>query len=127
MTQITWALPWALLLLLGLPLHLLLARRRGRTVPLPRTGELAATHRAGVLARLPDLLRILCLAALVLAIAGPSTAGAVIEERREGNPIVLAIDISSSMLAQDFLPRDRLEVAKTTISRFIESRDGDPI
>jgi Ca-activated chloride channel homolog len=127
MTQITWALPWALLLLLGLPIHLLLSRRRGSSVPIPRAGALAATHRAGLLARLPSFLRLLCLASLVLAIAGPSTAGAVIEERREGNPIVLAIDISSSMLAQDFLPRDRLEVAKTTISRFIESREGDPI
>jgi Ca-activated chloride channel family protein len=31
------------------------------------------------------------------------------------------------MLAQDFLPRDRLEVAKATIGRFIESRASDPV
>ena len=31
------------------------------------------------------------------------------------------------MLAQDFLPRDRLEVAKTTLARFVESREGDPM
>lgn len=127
MSGITFAFPWAFLLFLGLPIHLLLGRRRGASVPLPRAGPLAAGHGAGLLARLPDALRLLCLVALILAIAGPSTAGAVIEERREGNPIVLAIDISSSMLAQDFLPRDRLEVAKGTISRFVESREGDPI
>src|SRR5690606_27657637 len=53
--------------------------------------------------------------------------GAVIEERGEGIPIVLAIDVSSSMLAQDFRPRDRLGVAKTTIANFVEGREGDPI
>lgn len=127
MTQITWSLPWALLLLLGIPVYLLLARRRGTSMPVPRADELASERGIGLLARLPEILRVLCLTALVLAIAGPSTAGAVIEERREGIPIVLAIDISSSMLAQDFLPRDRLEVAKSTIGRFIASREGDPI
>ena len=127
MTEVSWAFPWALIFLLGVPIHLLMGRRRGAPVPVPRAGFLAAMHSAGIVARAPDLFRALCLVAVVLAIAGPSTQGAVIEERREGNPIVLAIDISSSMLAQDFAPRDRLEVAKSTIARFIDSREGDPI
>jgi Ca-activated chloride channel family protein len=77
--------------------------------------------------RLPHVFRSLAITGLVLAIARPSTAGSVIEETREGIPIVLSIDISSSMLAQDFRPRDRLEVAKGTIARFVESRAADPI
>lgn len=127
MSTIGWAYPWAFLLLFGLPIHLLLGRRRGAAMPLPRAGSADESHRTPFPALIPTALRLLCLAALILAIAGPSTAGAVVEERSEGIPIILAVDISSSMLAQDFLPRDRLEVAKTTIGRFVESREGDPI
>lgn len=127
MNSISWAYPWALLLLIGLPIYLLLGRRRGLAVPFPRAGSLGKKGRAPLSAHIPDALRLLCLVTLILAIAGPSTAGAVIEERSEGIPIVLAVDISSSMLAQDFLPRDRLEVAKATLARFIDSREGDPM
>lgn len=120
--------PLALLLLLALPTYYLLTRRGERGIPLPRAGQLRdAGAGAAVLAWLPSGVRLLAMTALVLAIAGPSTAGAVVEERREGIPIILAVDVSSSMLAQDFRPRDRLEVAKATISRFIDGREADPI
>ncbi len=120
--------PLALLLLLAIPVYHLLVRRHTGSLPLPRTGELrAAGLGASALAAIPAALRTLAIIALILAITAPSTAGAVIEERREGVPIVLAVDVSSSMLAQDFRPRDRLEVAKSTITRFIEGREADPI
>ncbi|HUE95626.1 MAG TPA: VWA domain-containing protein [Longimicrobiaceae bacterium] len=123
-----WALPQALPLLLVVPLYLLVARSRRVSMPLPRVTNIReAGHATKFIGHFPAAARAAALIALVLAIAGPSSAGAVIEERREGIPIVLAIDISSSMLAQDFLPRDRLEVAKATIARFVESRAADPI
>ena len=129
--SIGWAFPAALLLLLTLPLYLVLARA-ARPLPMPRAaataaGGSAASATARLRAAIPSALRVLCHAALVLAIAGPTTAGAIIEETSEGVPIVLAIDVSSSMLAQDFQPRDRLAVAKATIARFVESREADPI
>jgi Ca-activated chloride channel family protein len=40
---------------------------------------------------------------------------------------VLAIDLSSSMLAQDFQPQNRIEVAKETVKRFIAGRTSDRI
>ena len=126
--NIEFARPLALLLLLTLPTYYALARRGTSGIPLPRAGQLReAAVGSFVLARVPSVARLLAMAALILAIAGPTTAGAVVEERREGVPIVLAVDVSSSMLAQDFRPRDRLEVAKATISRFIEGREADPI
>jgi Ca-activated chloride channel homolog len=50
----------------------------------------------------------------------------VVEERSEGVPIIIAFDISSSMLAEDFAPRNRLEVARQTTRAFIAGRT-DPI
>jgi Ca-activated chloride channel homolog len=126
--SLTWARPLALLLLLLIPLYPLLARRRSHSMPLPRSSALRQSGYGSRLIRiLPGTLRTLVLIALVLALAGPSTAGAVVEERSEGIPIVIAVDVSSSMLAQDFRPRDRLTVAKSTIASFTENRPGDPI
>lgn len=122
------ARPLALVLLLVVPLYPLLARRRAAALPLPRTGALepkqGVTH---LLAALPTLLRCLLLAVLVIAMAGPSSAGAAFVERSEGIPIVLVVDISSSMLARDFQPRDRITVAKATLGQFVEGRGNDPI
>ncbi|MEX2584670.1 MAG: VWA domain-containing protein [Gemmatimonadota bacterium] len=120
--------PFALVLLVLIPLYPWLATRSSRAVPLPRSTEMrAAGRRVAVIPLMPGIFRLLVLSALLLAIAGPSSAGAVIEDRTEGIPIVLAIDISSSMLARDFQPQDRLSVAKATIQRFIAGRTGDPI
>src|SRR5690606_8109245 len=47
--------------------------------------------------------------------------------RTEGVPIVLVIDISSSMLARDFQPRDRITVARATLGEFIAGRQNDPV
>lgn len=127
--SLTFTHPWALLLVALILPAAWIARGAMRPLPIPRSDGLAATRLtpARVIASSPGVLRALTLGALTLAIAGPVTAGAVIEERSEGVPIVLAVDISSSMLAQDFQPRDRLEVAKATMARFVEGRPDDPI
>lgn len=127
--SLTFTHPWALLLVALILPAAWIARGATRPLPIPRSDGLAATRltAARVIASSPGVLRALTLGALTLAIAGPVTAGAVIEERSEGVPIVLAVDISSSMLAQDFQPRDRLEVAKATMARFVEGRPDDPI
>jgi len=126
--NVYWGYPAALLLLLLVPLYGFTASGRGKRMPLPESEALGAAAGASyLLALLPGALRSLVLVLIVLAIAGPRTAGALVEERVGGVPIVVALDVSSSMLAQDFLPRDRLEVAKTTISRFVARRASDPI
>lgn len=123
-----WARPEALLLLL--PLAVLawwVWRARGTAIPLPRAGQLRSGGSAARLACLPGLFRWLTLLLLVLAIAGPRTAGAVVEEQSEGVPIVLAVDVSSSMLARDLGGEDRLTVARRAMGRFIEDRPNDPV
>lgn len=71
-------------------------------------------------------LRLIAISALVIALARPQTHDAWSESKIEGTDIVLALDISSSMLARDFKP-NRLESAKTVASQFIAGRENDNI
>jgi Ca-activated chloride channel family protein len=64
---------------------------------------------------------------LAVALARPRTGASVTESRAEGIAIVVAMDVSSSMLAEDFRPANRLEVAKRTTARFVAGRRSDRI
>ncbi|HEX2209390.1 MAG TPA: VWA domain-containing protein, partial [Longimicrobium sp.] len=75
----------------------------------------------------PDVLRGLSFSLLVLALAGPRTGARVVEEEREGIAIMLAVDVSQSMLAEDLRPRNRLGAARQTVARFIQGREHDRI
>jgi Ca-activated chloride channel family protein len=125
---VSFARPWLLLLLLLLPLWWLL-RRRG-AVPAARYSDVslpAAASRRRWWVVLPPLLRGLALAALTIAAAGPRIGGDTVEIKQEGIGIVIAIDISSSMLAEDFAPSNRLEVAKRQAVGFVRGRTADRI
>ena len=73
------------------------------------------------------ILRVLGVAALAVALAGPRLAHDREIVRGEGIDIVLALDISGSMRALDFEPDDRLAVAKRTIQDFVDGRTQDRI
>ena len=76
--------------------------------------------------RLPSLLRVLALAALVFALARPQTGATTESVLTEGIDIVLALDISSSMLAEDLTP-NRLEAAKAVATDFVNGRRNDRV
>lgn len=123
-----WGEPFWLAALLLLPLYAWWVRRGGgAALPLPGAGALAGAGRARWLPHLPLVLRVVALSGLIVALARPRTPGEVVVDPRAGIPVVVAIDLSSSMLAEDFRPRDRLQVAKETVARFVEGRGGDPI
>jgi Ca-activated chloride channel family protein len=63
---------------------------------------------------------------LIVALARPQNSNQWEEYSSEGIDIVLAVDISSSMLARDFAP-DRLEAAKEVASKFVNARNHDRI
>ena len=74
----------------------------------------------------PFLLRAGAFFCLALALAGPQATRVVEEPQVEGVGIALALDLSTSMWAEDMGAREsRLEVAKATALRFIEARDDD--
>ena len=72
------------------------------------------------------ILRTLAFVMLVIAMARPQETLKEEEIKAEGVDIVLVMDLSSSMLAQDFKP-DRLEVSKKVASDFVDKREFDRI
>lgn len=125
-----FARPWLLLLLLLIPAWIIWQRRRGeRALVFSRASVLSAltTKRAGRVARLPERLRGLALTLLIVALAGPRTGSSVVDIDAEGVAIVLTLDISSSMLAEDLSPTNRMEVARATAREFVQRREYDRI
>ena len=127
----TFLYPKVLYLLLLIPALLLWYLLRGRkqhaSLRIPSVAFLGKergwrTH----LIHLPFILRNLALVALNIALARPQSHGAWSESSAEGIDIVMAMDVSSSMLAMDFEP-NRLEAAKKEAADFINTRENDNI
>jgi Ca-activated chloride channel family protein len=124
--------PWVLALLVVIPLAYFVRRR----IESRRTGTLrypavdaVLTAKAGTSRwahRVPGALRALVLATLVVALARPQTGITAENVLTEGIDIVIALDISSSMLAEDLTP-NRLEAAKTVATDFVSGRRNDRI
>ncbi|MEO8635171.1 MAG: VWA domain-containing protein [Gemmatimonadales bacterium] len=124
----SFARPWLLLILL-LPLGWWWWRRR-RIPGGTRYSDLRLVSAVGGrrwLPRVPPALRALAFAAWSIAAAGPRLGGSQVEVKKEGIAIVIAVDISSSMLAEDFAPSNRMEVAKQQAITFIRGRTADRI
>ena len=121
--------PWVLLLLLLLPAWWLWRRRRRpAAIVFSRVSVLANGPRAGRgIARALLVARNLVLVGLIIALARPRSAGRAEQSTTEGINIVIAFDISSSMLAEDFQPQNRLEVARDKVKQFIAMRSSDRI
>ena len=79
------------------------------------------------LSRLPLILRILALVFAVLALARPQESDTKVKKNVEGIDIVIALDVSDSMLIEDMKPDNRLETSKATIREFIDGRTSDKI
>lgn len=71
-------------------------------------------------------LRMASIACVIVVLARPQLKDNWHTTSTEGTDIVLAIDVSSSMLAKDFQP-DRLEAAKKVATKFIQGRESDNI
>jgi Ca-activated chloride channel family protein len=74
----------------------------------------------------PFILRLLSVAFIITALARPQTKTEQEQTEGEGIDIVLCIDVSGSMTAQDFIP-NRMEAAKKVASDFIDRRPTDRI
>lgn len=124
-----FATPWALLLLLALPAWWVWRRgRRPSAVTFSRADILARGPRSGlIVTRALFTLRNLMIAGLIIAMARPRTGASAENVTTQGINIVLAIDLSSSMLSEDFQPQNRLEVAKEKVKQFILERRSDRI
>jgi len=127
---VSFARPLLLALLALLPLWWWLRARRLARLSGTRMSDVrpaeGVTERLWV-ARLPVTLRSVCLGAWMVAAAGPRLGSARKETRSEGISIVLCVDLSSSMLAEDFAPANRIDIAKQTALEFVRARTSDRI
>ena len=86
--------------------------------------KLRGTSFMAVLRHVPFILRIFALCMIVVAIARPRSSEKMEKIDTEGIDIVLAMDVSTSMLARDLTP-DRLNASKDIAIEFISQRPSD--
>ena len=130
-----FASPWWLLLLAVLPLlwRARDARRRRPAVRFPTLASLRGVAPAGERRRRVVLgfLRSLVVTLVAIAMARPQAGSAETQVHREGVDVVLSVDVSGSMLAEDFqLPSgraSRLDVVKSVVNDFVAARAEDRV
>ena len=133
MNNLYFEYPWVLyaeLLLLPLLALYLWREWKQRRPSLVVATTLPFLHQRGqwkrFLRHIPFALRLMALAALIAAVARPRSSSTFQQVDTEGIDIVLAMDISTSMLARDFVP-DRIGAAKDIAIQFIAERPSDRI
>ena len=129
-----FANPWFLLLALGAVIPVVVARLRERggrdaRLVLSETSAIEANARTARvrLAGLLPWVQALAIALVAVAMARPQAGHKVEQVTTEGIDIVLALDVSGSMRAEDFAPKNRLYVARRTLAQFIDGRTSDRI
>lgn len=127
-----WADPEVLVLLVLLPLLAAAAIAAGklrRGLPLGTAGLLRKlqTPKARLVPIALWALRLGAIACLIVALARPQWGRSWTEEQQLGVDIMLALDISGSMRAEDFQPENRLVAAKEVIGNFIDKSAGNRV
>ena len=131
--MITWHSPLAFLLFV--PLLLTLAwifwtkNKRNPSLLFSGLSELKQTPKStkSYLTIIPFVLKVLAVSLAIVALARPQRADIKVKKNVEGIDIVVALDISDSMLIEDMAPENRLESSKETIKKFVEGRVSDRI
>ncbi len=128
----TFANPWFFWGLLAIPLLVYwYVRRQGGMTSTVRYSTLSAFDAVKPTLRerfrhVPMVLRMVVIAALLVALARPQTTSQGENIYTEGIDIALLLDISGSMLAEDFQP-NRIEAAKSVAQSFVDGRANDRI
>ncbi|MBO4486771.1 MAG: VWA domain-containing protein [Bacteroidaceae bacterium] len=120
-----------LLLLLLIPYGLWFFLLRGKREPSMKIPSVEAYQYAAKSLRqrlmwLPFALRALCFAMVVVVLARPQSTNSWNDSEVEGIDIMLAMDISTSMLAMDFKP-DRVQAARMVATDFVSRQKHDNI
>lgn len=129
--MIRMANPWFLLLLALLPglylLHRWVGKKARATLIFSDISLLKSISGPAWFRHIPLLLRFAVLLLAIIALSRPQSGAREEVILTEGVDIVMAIDISGSMAAEDFKPKNRLHVAKLVVEKFIQGRQNDRI
>lgn len=129
--DITFSQPYQFILLGLVPIlifwYITGYKKKQATVMVSSTAPFSSlsTWKTGLL-HLPFALRMLALICLIVALARPQKRNDEQMVAGEGVDIILTMDVSGSMLAQDLTP-NRMEAAKSVASSFVDSRPTDRI
>ena len=129
--NITFGQPWLLLLFIIIPFLIYWKFNQGKkqiaAIGISSIRGLSdARSWKNSVQQLPFILRMLALSCIIIALARPQTKFDQTETEGEGIDIILCIDVSGSMTAQDFTP-NRMEAAKKVASDFVDARPDDRI
>ena len=131
--------PFSLILLIVVPLLIIALRwlRREVLVPVVRFSDFRHGFATGIqqmrqsfsVKALPILrvVRFVVLVLLILTLARPQLSQSRVHKSTEGIDILLALDISESMRAEDFEGVNRIQTAKSVINDFLTHRENDRI
>lgn len=131
-SDITWANPEYFWILLIIPLligyYIFAQRRKNAEIQVSSTAMFGPKQRTWkhYFRHSLFVLRMLAVAFIIVALARPQSSSSRENVDIEGIDIVTALDISGSMLAEDFKP-NRLEAAKNVLSDFVEGRVNDRV
>jgi len=121
-----WLLPFLLLLPVIAWLRAKLFRSLKSTFTVATATVFKIKTAKNVLIHFPFWLQLLSMACILLALARPQIKDVQSRKKGEGIDIILSIDVSGSMLSNDFYP-NRLEVAKEMAAEFVRNRPVDQI
>jgi Ca-activated chloride channel family protein len=107
-------------------LRWLLRYRFNQKLPVAVTQKDLRVSPTNLVRLLPDFLLMMVLSLIITALARPQKTNDKVEQWTEGIDIMIALDISQSMLMEDFVP-NRLEAAKNVARNFINGRKQDRI
>jgi Ca-activated chloride channel family protein len=124
--------PWFLLLLLLAAWSLIAHLRKWRKRATLKYSDISAFKKIASplsvrLRFILPLLRTAALVVLIVALARPQRGETEEEILTQGVDIMLAVDVSGSMAAEDFKPLNRLDAAKEVVAEFIQGRKNDRI
>ncbi|HUZ59570.1 MAG TPA: VWA domain-containing protein [Hanamia sp.] len=129
--NITFGQPWLLLLFIIIPILIYWKFSKGKkqvaAIGISSTKGLGNSRSwKNTVQQFPFIFRMLALGCVIVALARPQTKYDETQTEGEGIDIMLCIDVSGSMLSQDFTP-NRIEAAKKVAEDFVNSRPDDRI
>lgn len=126
----SWEHQLFLYLIIAVPLifivRWLLRYRFNQKLPIAITQKELHVSPVNLIRLLPEILLMLVLSLLLMGLARPQKTNEKVEQWTEGIDIMIALDISQSMMIEDFTP-NRLEAAKEVARNFIKGRVQDRI